>query len=296
MRIRSVLELPGLQGYSGAQASGPDDAGAGDVVVDAGPIEGVGDPGLGDWSDLSPRRSVLVKSGVGSILVRDGRSITVDPAPGADAHLAHLAHFVLGPAMGLLLQQRGLYCLHASSVRIGDGAIAFAGDSGSGKSTLAHAMQANGHALITDDIAAIDDAGSVPLVYPGPAALRLWPEGMTSVGTDPGSFETLHDATEKRLIPVDSTVDSSVGMRDPVTLDRVYLLTAADREEVAELTGLEAVVALLRHCVFPELLSGVSGPTALMQQCVRIAKHTRVFRLHRRDDIAALPSLTALLV
>ncbi len=280
MRIRSVLQLPGLQ-----EVSREGDA---DVVIDTGPIEGVRDLEHGDWSELAPRRSVLVKADVGSILVRDGRRVTVQPAPGADRHLAH---FVLGPAMGLLLQQRGFYCLHASSVRVGDGAIAFAGDSGTGKSTLAHAMQTRGHPLVTDDIAAIDVAQSVPLVYPGHAALRLWPQGMTRDGTDPCQFEALHAATDKRLFPL----DESDCAREPLALDRVYVLATGEREEVEELTGLAGILALLRHCLFPDLLSTVSGPTALMQQCVRIARHTRVFRLHRRDDLDALPALTALL-
>jgi len=62
---------------------------------------------------------------------------------------------------------------------------------------------------------------------------------------------------------------------------------------VEELTGLERSLALLRCCFFPELLGGVTGASALMQQCVRIADRTRVLRLHRRDDLDSLPALLA---
>src|SRR2546421_132869 len=72
--------------------------------------------------------------GVGAFLVRGGREIVVDPAPGVEARVLRLS--ILGPAFGLLLHQRGRFVLHASAVASGGGVLAFAGGSGWGKSTL----------------------------------------------------------------------------------------------------------------------------------------------------------------
>ena len=73
--------------------------------------------------------------GVGACEVRDGREIAVDPAPGVDADL--LSTYLLGPALGVLLHQRGGLVLHASAVTVGGGCVAFLADAGWGKSTLA---------------------------------------------------------------------------------------------------------------------------------------------------------------
>ena len=50
------------------------------------------------------------------------------------------ATYLLGPVLGLLLRFRGVTCLHASAVAIGDSVIAFVGAEGAGKSTTAAAF------------------------------------------------------------------------------------------------------------------------------------------------------------
>src|SRR4030095_1234075 len=59
-----------------------------------------------------------------------------------------------GAILGFLLRVRGILCLHASVLAIGDRAIALVGDAGSGKSTTAAAFVQLGYPLVSDDIAA----------------------------------------------------------------------------------------------------------------------------------------------
>ena len=280
LRIRSDVQLPGLRAVAVDSLV--------DVEIRNEAIADAPTPQSGDWHRLAANRSAFVKAGVGVVEVRDGRRIAMQPLPGAERELAH---YVLGLGMALLLQQRGLYCLHASCVRAGDGAVAFAGDSGAGKSTLAHAMHAAGHALVTDDIAAIDDAGAVPMVQPGHVAIRLAPQDLARHGVDPAALDALHPGTDKRSYPLAAAACAEAAL----PLARVYLLLDGDGAAVEEITGLPAALALLRYCFAPELLSGVAGSSALMQRCVGIAKHTRVFRLFRRRDLDALPALTEML-
>ena len=58
---------------------------------------------------------------------------------------------LLGPALITALALDGIFCLHASSVRVANGALLFLGDSGNGKSTLA-AWKDDGWSRIADDI------------------------------------------------------------------------------------------------------------------------------------------------
>lgn len=280
LQVHSSIELPGLRLAAAA--------GAADVTVDVGQIAGLQEVASGDWYRLAPQSSTLVKAGVGAIDIRDARRITVQIAPGAERELAH---YLLGPGMGLLLQQRGYYCLHASCVRIGDSAVAIAGDSGAGKSTLAHALLAAGHALVTDDIVAVDASGPVPMALPGHGALRLTPQHLTRIGLDPEHYEVVHAATDKRLLPLDATTC----VQQPLPLSRIYLLQPGTTPAVEEVTGLARALAILRHAFYPTLQSGVAGADALLQRCVHIAENVRVFHLRRGDDLTALGDLTALL-
>jgi hypothetical protein len=69
--------------------------------------------------------------------------------------LEDTATYLLGPVLGLVLHLRGIPCLHASSVAIGDRAIALLGGAGAGKSTTAAAFAQRGFPVLTDDIVAL---------------------------------------------------------------------------------------------------------------------------------------------
>src|SRR4051794_13306349 len=84
-----------------------------DAVSDAPPPLPSG--GMTGWARRD--ESCLVVPGVGAMLIRHGREIVLDAVPEADAAACRL--FLLGPAMGLLLHQRGFLVLHASAMVFG---------------------------------------------------------------------------------------------------------------------------------------------------------------------------------
>jgi hypothetical protein len=92
--------------------------------------------------------------------------------------LENVSTYLVGPVLGLLLRLRGVVCLHASAVALGDRAVAFVGSEGAGKSTTAAALAQRGHAVISDDVVAlIEEEGrfSVLSAYPH---LSLWPDSV----------------------------------------------------------------------------------------------------------------------
>ena len=92
-------------------------------------------------------------SNVGAIQVSCGSEVVVDaPAEVADATIGL---YLLGPVLGILLQQRGLLVLHGSAVSFNGGVAAFLGNSGWGKSTMAGALAKRGHPVVTDDIVGV---------------------------------------------------------------------------------------------------------------------------------------------
>ena len=75
-------------------------------------------------------------------------------APGQT--LEDLTAYLYGPVLGFALRAWGRLALHASCVRIGDGAVLLAGPPGAGKSTTAAALAMRGLAVVSDDLTALD--------------------------------------------------------------------------------------------------------------------------------------------
>ena len=88
------------------------------------------------------------------------------------------ATYLLGPVLGLLLRFRGVTCLHASAVAIGESVIAFVGAEGAGKSTTAAAFARAGYAAVSDDVVALVERDGDFFVSPTYPHLCLWPESV----------------------------------------------------------------------------------------------------------------------
>src|SRR5829696_8534342 len=95
--------------------------------------------------------------------------------------LEDTATYLLGPVMGFVMLLRGVVCLHASAVAIGDEAIALLGPAGSGKSTTAAAFAERGYSVLAEDVVTLDDRGDQFLVRPGYPCIRLWPAAVKAL-------------------------------------------------------------------------------------------------------------------
>src|SRR5262249_13269634 len=102
--------------------------------------------------------------GVGAFRIREGREIAVYPEPDVDASLLRL--YVEGMMMATLLFQRGHLVLHASVALLNTRGVGFMGSVGAGKSSTVAALHARGHAVVSDDNAALDLSGREPMVTP----------------------------------------------------------------------------------------------------------------------------------
>ena len=124
-------------------------------------------------------------------------------APGQT--LEDLTAYLYGPVLGFLLRAWGRLAVHASCVRVGDGAVLLAGPPGAGKSTTAAALAMRGLAVVSDDLTALhlDAAGGPPLAWPAFDHLRLWPEGERVVLGDGGRLVRITPSWDKRRFPLE---------------------------------------------------------------------------------------------
>ncbi|HVM07295.1 MAG TPA: hypothetical protein VM345_02440 [Acidimicrobiales bacterium] len=149
--------------------------------------------------------------------------------------------------------------LHAGAVSFSGKAHLFPGVSNAGKSTLVVALVARGFGYMSDEYAMIDDIGDV---HPFPRRIR---------------FDGVSDADG---VVVDATSIGSVEASPLVPA--VVVLTSfepkAQPEVVEELSGGQAVAALLEHCP-----SMIGSPAASLRRLARLADQARVIRCVRGE-------------
>ena len=282
--LRSELPLPELLAASPVEA---------DVIVRVGEVpQGTPPARSGPDESWAERRALAnetlcVFSGVGRYLVLEGRHIVVAPEPGVDA--AVVRHLLLGPVLAHLLWQRGVFTLHASVVGLHGRHLGFMGVSGEGKSTLAAALEAAGHTLVCDDVAALREREERLVVLPAFPRIRLYPDAVVGLGTNPTDLPLVHPLIDKR----------SKGARtfasEPVPLDRLYVLTSGDDFAMEPLAAREALMQVLHHTYYAHQYAPLYGFKKHLEEAARVVERIPVLRLVRPKDLARLDELVGFL-
>ncbi|MDX1740633.1 MAG: hypothetical protein R3178_05030 [Rhodothermales bacterium] len=230
--------------------------------------------------------AVLHWSSVGTVSVRDGKEIVVDPPSEVDLSLLGMA--LAGPPLGILLHQRGLLVLHASAVVVDDHVVAFIGHKGFGKSTTAAALHEAGFSLFTDDILAVDPATAQPMARPGFAQLKLWPSAAEAV------FEDRAPAAEaqgdKILRPIETAYAEAT-----LPVGAVFVLDAGDLS-VDSVTGREAILEVLRNSYASRFVGTDGTPPDHLVKCTAFATAVPVLRLRRSPGLEELTNIVDLVV
>jgi hypothetical protein len=281
LSVCSELELPEL---CEASVEGPDD-----VEVQIGRVA---DPPPEPSPHLrvraTPESAHFFWEDTGSVLVRGGRQIVVDPIPNVDQRELRLA--VLGAGFSALLHQRGWLPLHGSVMDLHGQGAAFVGDMGAGKSTLAAALTARGHRLVADDVAGVSQEGRA-LVHPAYPQLKLWPQTLSGLGHDQAALPRLSASYDKRARRVDEGFSL-----DPLPLTRVYVLDRGVESRIEPISGQKALMALVRfsQAVQLNLLCDAASSAAHFRRCAQLAAQVEVshlvrpWSLDRLDDVARM--------
>ncbi|MGI2905508.1 serine kinase [Tolypothrix sp. VBCCA 56010] len=232
----------------------------------------------------------LENSTAGRFLVESGRKIVVEPDPGIDEDL--LRPFILGPAFAVLLRQRSHLVLHASSIAIDNGAVAFLGHSGWGKSTLANAFYNQGYGLLTDDVMAIKVESNPPIAFPSFPQVKLLPDAAASLGYDFERLTSIHAGVAKRNNRLDQGFSQIA-----LPVKRIYVLenVAATHNEIQPLSPQNALIELVRHSRATDLLTTPEFVSSHLRQCANLVKNVSICRLKRKSSLAGLPKLVKLI-
>lgn len=270
LSVRSGFALPELP-RAEAQAEP-------DVIIGYG---GIDVPSAGAGYSATEAGTLLTVPEVGRYLIREGREVVIEAAPGASER--NLRLFLLGSAFGALLHQRGLLPLHANVIDMGGRAVAFSGHSGAGKSTIAAWFHDRGHRVLGDDVCVVGfDAAGRALAHPGIPRLRLWRDALDASSRAPEGYERSFDQLDKYDVP-------TAGGPQPleaIELAAIYLLRRADEgskgAEIRRLTGVAAVETLVENTYRGAYLKTIGRTRPHLATCVQLARAVPVFLAERR--------------
>lgn len=287
-RLRSTLPLPELAPWTGDQRQP-------DLTIRTGAIP----TRLEGAIDVSPLLQVTVDKqarlsidGVATYWLRSPGEVVIDPQ--MELSSPDIRTLLFGTLLGLLCHRRGLLPLHASSVKIGGRAIAISGVSGAGKSTLAAALTRRGHALISDDVCAIDSEGlGGPVVLPAFPRVKLWNDSLAAVGLDSTGL-TANRVGQPKFYYRFNEAESF--QTTPAPLKAIYLLSYANaplagRHEIETMAPTQRIIGLHAQ-IYRKRTAAIWGlEPSLFKALGRIAGSVDVYRLTRTshlDDLAAL--------
>jgi hypothetical protein len=225
--------------------------------------------------------------GVANFLVQNAREVIVEPVPGSLPE--DIRAYLLSPIFSALCHQAGIYALHASSVRIGDGVAAFLGHSGYGKSTLAAFLERRGYAVISDDSCLLDPISSpdTVLVVPVAPALKLWRTTAEQLGISPDGLPRVFSRDDKYRLKV-SEIDDRLPLRE------IFFLEWAEPgapTSFTEVTGVHAIGKLMEFTIFDHLLKPTSRQADNFALAGRLLSQARAFTFSRPRNFAQLDSV-----
>jgi len=230
---------------------------------------------------ITTRGILLFWKNEGKFLIRDGREIIVDPDPIVDERTLRL--IIEGPALGVILHQRGQLPLHAAAVEIDGKVVALMGGVGAGKSALAAALYKRGHLFVTDDVTAVQpDVGDIPVISPGFPRLKLWPEVISALGDNPENLPRIEPGTEKRSYRISDRFSQKT-----LPLTRIYLLTENPDHGILPLAPQRALLELMRHSYRASLLKWI-GAERHLSQCASLINKVPIKQLNRLPLISGL--------
>jgi hypothetical protein len=274
---------------SGTSISGGDEVEGGDLTYESAYMDEAGAPALKIWAAGKELLRLEYSDGTKFWVARSGKEAwAMWPEPSLT--IEDTATYFLGPVLGLVLRLRGVTCLHASAVAIGNKAVAFVGDAGAGKSTTVAALARKGFAVLSDDIVALAERDGDFYVTPAYPYICLWPESVVALYGSAEALPKFAATYEKRCLSLPK--EALRFASEPVRLGCVYVMGRRGEEaaRAEAVPAREAFVTLVANTYATNMLDSAMRAREF-ETLGRLMKAVPVKRLTANADSARIDEL-----
>ncbi|HLM24888.1 MAG TPA: hypothetical protein VK274_07495 [Pyrinomonadaceae bacterium] len=203
--------------------------------------------------------------------------------------LEDTATYLLGPVMGFVMLLRGVVCLHASAVAIGDEAIGLVGPAGSGKSTTAAAFSDRGYRVLAEDVLTLDDRHDHFMVRPGYPCIRLWPAAVKTLYESETHLPKLTPNWDKCYLDLGGQFQGK-----PLALAAIYQLGERRHDAgapfVETLDRAEGLMSLIANTYATKLMDKQMRAREF-ELLTRVVNHVPIQRVTPHADVKRIPEL-----
>ena len=219
---------------------------------------------------------------VASFYVGNGNQICIAPDPKADEDSIRI--FLLGPALGILLLQRGLLVLHGNAIKIGPYCMVCVGDSGLGKSTLAAGFMQRGYSVLSDDVVPINT--SIEAI-PGFPRIKIWQDTADHFRINTQNLKYIRPNIPKFNLPLNAAFHPT-----PLPVRWIYSLHAKDEEKItlAPLNGMDCFQSIYNNLYNATFMQRFMAKEHL-DICSKLTRKISMVRVTRPTKISSLDML-----
>ena len=200
--------------------------------------------------------------------------------------------YLQGQLLGLVQRLRGVICLHASSILIGENAVAVTGPAGAGKSSTAAAFLRLGYTVLADDVTSIFEEQGRFMVRPAHPRIWLCPDMVEALFGSNDALPLLAPSWDKRYLDL-----NRVGPGLPLEskpLAAIYLLSERasdpDRPRVTKGAPRDILLKLVSNTYVNHLLDSEMRSKEF-QTLSRIQRSVPVRIVHPHEDASRISQL-----
>jgi hypothetical protein len=203
---------------------------------------------------------------------------------------------LLGEVLSLWLELHGIPALHASAiVKNGNGGktAAFLSTNKGGKSVLAATLMQGGHPLLTDDILAVEECGSIFFGRSGYPQMRMWPGEAERFLGHYHDLEIVHPRYSKRRVPVgfDGLGSFHGGAAPLAVLYLPHRMESPTDIEIETLSPKDSIIELIRNSFSARIVEALGLSALRMSFLSRLAMRVPMRRLVYPSGFQHLPQV-----
>ena len=282
LKVESDLAFPELAPWEGAQEQ------PFDIEFRLGPVEAITNGRK--FEAQGANKLLFLVERAGRILIEDGRRIVFEAWPDADPQRVRL-NFI-GTIQSILWHQRGFLPLHASTVLVGERAIAVAGPTRGGKSVIAAALTARGCPLVADDFTIVDWSRQPPAVLPGYQKLRLWKDACLELDLLDASVGRAHPVFDKYVVAVDAYTGPALPLAD------LFILAGerSDELKIERLAPVQGIQQMLAALHMPDEARALGRQSQIFSGLNAVASHVKLWLVTAPDDLSRVREIADLIL